>query len=267
MITHKFINAVKLDNESLPEGTVDLIAAVYGNVDRYNERIVYGYFDASIEAFKQGTPIMGLWQHDPSAPVARTVEVRSLAPHDALLPASLKNYGGLFVRAEFNTEPGTKGAEVYSNIKKGILSQYSVGIQTFEDRIADDGVRELIKGKLWEWSVVTFPVNNLTTTINKSMYNSLSFDAHVNAVRVDIAGLVDRLKARVDMRTKEGRVLSSSNVNSLNEHLNSIDNAISALQDSAADIRTLADSAKPEDKAAILRMAVIKAKHNYHKGN
>ncbi len=267
MITHKFIDAIKLGNASLPEGTVDLIASVYGNIDRYNERIVYGYFDASIEAFKQGSPVVGLWQHDMYAPIAKTVEMRNLAPHDAALPEALKSYGGLFIRAEFNTEPGTKGAEVYSNIKKGILSQYSVGIETYEDRIADDGVRELVKGKLWEWSVVTFPANNLTTTINKSMYNTLSFEDHVNAVGVDIAGLVDRLKARVNMRTKEGRVLSNSNVNRLSEHLNSIDIAIRALEESAFDIRTLVDSAKPEDKAAILRMAALKAKYNFHKGN
>ena len=106
----------------------------------------------------------GVWMHDWSLPVAKTLEARELPPGDPKLPTGLTALGGLYVKGQFNLET-QRGREAFSDIKHGLIDEYSIGYEVTADRKTTDGVRELIEGTLYEWSPVLVGANRATTTL------------------------------------------------------------------------------------------------------
>src|SRR5262245_63868269 len=80
------------------QGTVEAIVSVFSNVDAGNERVLPGFFKSSLQ---RKLP-KGVWMHDWKTPVAKTLEARELMPGDPLLPATIKDYGGLYIKGQFN---------------------------------------------------------------------------------------------------------------------------------------------------------------------
>jgi hypothetical protein len=116
------------------------IGAVYNNVDLGGDRILPGAFTKTLEAGKQ-LPL--LWQHNPSDPIG-TVKVTDSAQ-------------GLMVEGQLLLSDPT-AAKAYSFLKAGIIKGLSIGYDTIKAAFVDE-VRELKELKLWELSVVTFPMN------------------------------------------------------------------------------------------------------------
>jgi len=143
------------------QGVIEAIVNVFGIVDHGGDRVCLGAFADSLARRKP----YGCLHHDWTRPVARTLEARELAPGDPLLPPSIRDYGGLYVKGRFNLET-QDGREAYSNIKAGILDQFSIGYAPEEERRARDGANELVRATLYEWSPVLWGMNPATAVLS-----------------------------------------------------------------------------------------------------
>lgn len=143
-------------------GVIEAIVSVFSNVDMGNEKVMPGFFAKSIE---RKLP-KGVWAHDWKQPIAKTLEAKELLPGDPQLPDSLKLLGGAYIKGQFNLDT-QRGREAYSDIKFGIVDEFSIGYSVVEDKKdKESGVRELIKGDWKEWSPVLVGMNDQTALIS-----------------------------------------------------------------------------------------------------
>jgi ABC-type transporter Mla subunit MlaD len=115
-----------------------------------------------------------------------------------------------------------------------------------EEALATDGSRELVKGRLYEWSPVLFGANPMTAVISAKGLND-----DVDGVGSDIKRLVTRLNSRAEIRQKEGRTLSSANVARLTELMDTLTSA-------AQSIKSLIDGAQPVSAKAAMEMEALR---------
>lgn len=150
---------MKADDQA---GTIEAIVSVFSNVDRGNEKVMPGFFSKSIE---KKLP-KGVWAHDWKQPIAKTLEAKELLPGDPLLPDSLKTLGGAYIKGQFNLDT-QRGKEAYSDIKFGIVDEFSIGYSVIKDqKDKESGARELIEGDWKEWSPVLVGMNDQTRLIS-----------------------------------------------------------------------------------------------------
>jgi HK97 family phage prohead protease len=123
------------------EGTFEGLAAVYGNIDLGGDVIEAGAFSKSISDKGGEVPI--LWQHDAREPIG--------------LGKLSDSREGLVVKGELALESPV-AQKAYGLLKRGVLKGLSIGYDAVKDRMVD-GVRRLSEIKLWEVSLVTFPMN------------------------------------------------------------------------------------------------------------
>jgi HK97 family phage prohead protease len=121
------------------DGSFTGLGAVYNVVDLGGDKILPGAFSRTLAGSKQ-FPL--LWQHSPSDPIG-SVKVTDSAQ-------------GLMVEGQLLLSDPT-AQKAYSFLKAGILKGLSIGYETVKASFVDD-VRELSELKLWELSVVTFPM-------------------------------------------------------------------------------------------------------------
>lgn len=185
-------------------------AAVFGNVDLGGDVITHGAFKRTIDHNNGRVPV--LWQHNPYMPIGDGMEM-------------LEDEKGLWVKAALNLDMQS-GRDARAFLAAGVKNKMPRGLSIGYDIIKDSwdrvtGNHYLIELRLWEYSIATFPMNEV---------------ARVDAVKS--AELAEALKAEPELlyiidfaanETKEGRVLSSGNVTLVR---NAID-ALQALLDSA----------------------------------
>ena len=121
-----------------------------------------GFFKASLE---KKLP-KGVWSHDWRQPVAKTLEARELDAGDPLLPPPISHLGGLYIKGQFNLETQA-GRETWSNIKFGIVDEFSIGYKTIKSAFNEDTeTLELLEGELFEWSPVLVGANSQTQLLS-----------------------------------------------------------------------------------------------------
>lgn len=128
-------------------------ASTFGNVDLGGDVVVQGAFTKSVETIKAGNGIPLLADH-----VASTASVLGTI-YDAD-----QNDKGLVIKARISKAPSAQDTAV--KLREGHLSKLSIGYETMDDALEDrDGrtVRLLKEVKLWETSVVVFPMNPQAT--------------------------------------------------------------------------------------------------------
>lgn len=113
-----------------------------GNVDLGGDVVVNGAFARTLKASGGAVPI--LWQHDPREPIGVSIEME-------------EDGKGLRVKGKLVLET-QRGAEAYALLKSGALRGLSIGYDCLKDRV-EKGVRYLLELKLYEFSIVTFPMN------------------------------------------------------------------------------------------------------------
>jgi len=131
-------------------GTFKGYASVFGNVDSYGEVVEKGAFLESIARIKEsGDPLPVLWQHNSATPIGGS---DVLAEDDT----GLLTEGWLMV----NDIPQAKSAHalMQRRVVKGLSIGYYVEESSFNEKT---GIRTLKKLDLVEYSVVTFPANEL----------------------------------------------------------------------------------------------------------
>ena len=150
---------LKKDDET---GVIEAIVSVFNNVDSGKEIVREGFFQKSIE---RKLP-KGVWAHDWKQPIAKTLEAKELAPGDPSLPSDLKTLGGCYIKGQFNLDT-QRGREAYSDIKFGIVDEFSIGYSVLrESKDKDTGARELLEGDWKEWSPVLVGMNDRTELIS-----------------------------------------------------------------------------------------------------
>lgn len=135
-LEHKF---APIEAEVDEKGVIEGYASRFGIKDQGGDIVVKGAFGRSIGERK---PKM-LWQHDPSKPIGKWVDVKEDAT-------------GLSVRGQINLDVQA-GREAHALIKDGAIDGMSIGYRSRNAVKTKDG-RELRNLDLWEISLVTFPM-------------------------------------------------------------------------------------------------------------
>lgn len=141
----QFRMAIKSLNE---DGTFEGILSPYNNVDDGGDLVEPGAFTKTLQ--ENGNTIPALWQHKTDCPIGDlTLEDRP---------------DGLWCKGKLLLEiPEAKKA--YLLMKAKIVKGLSIGYDTIKSQVVD-GVRRLKEIRLWEGSVVTFPMNTLAQVID-----------------------------------------------------------------------------------------------------
>jgi len=133
---------VSIEIKALQEdGSFEGVLASYNNVDLGGDSILPGAFTKTIK--DRGSEIPLLWQHKADEPIGSLTLVDS--------PTGLNVKGQLVMEL-----PTAKKA--YLLLKMRIIKGMSIGFDTIKDSV-ENGVRHLKEVRLWEGSIVTFPMN------------------------------------------------------------------------------------------------------------
>jgi HK97 family phage prohead protease len=126
-------------------GTFVGMASVYGNKDLGGDVVEAGAFTKTLNDKNGEVPI--LWQHDMREPIG--------------MGKLTDSADGLQIKGELALESPV-AQKAHALLKKGVLKGLSIGYDTIRDEVKDK-VRYLKELKLWEVSIVTFPMNELAT--------------------------------------------------------------------------------------------------------
>ncbi|WAA19822.1 capsid maturation protease [Gordonia phage Kabocha] len=178
-------------------GVVEALVAVTGIKDRVNDIILPGAFQKSLAA---RTP-KGVWHHNIHESIARTVQIKELAPGDEGLPKQLPDgspwpaeAGALKVKMEFNMNT-QRGRDAYEDVKFfGTDQEWSIGYSVPTGGATIDrksgGVRKISTLDLYEYSPVLF-------------------GAMPNARTVSVKSAQEANKVLLGLNTDEGRELKA----------------------------------------------------------
>jgi len=178
-------------------GEITALVSVFGNTDFANERVMPGAFTKSLA---KKLP-RGVWAHDWSLPVAKTLEARETDK-------------GLVIRAQFNLDT-QRGREAFSDLKGGYIDEFSIGYKVIKDSVdTKSGVRELHELALYEFSPVLVGMNDSTALLSVKSENApdvpATLDNQVDTMLAYGHQLANRFEAIRDLREKDGRHLSSA---------------------------------------------------------
>lgn len=141
----------KLEIKDLGEqGTFTGMASVYGNRDLGGDVVEPGAFSKTLADKNGEVPI--LWQHDPREPIG--------------MGKLMDSGDGLMIKGELAIDSSPIAVKAYGLMRRGILKGLSIGYDTMRDEVkevAGKTTRYLKELKLWEVSIVTFPMNELAT--------------------------------------------------------------------------------------------------------
>jgi len=128
--------------------TIEGYAAVFGNLDQGGDIIHPGAFAKTLA--ERGHKVKFLWQHDQHEPLGRVTELREDA-------------SGLFVKATISDT--ARGRDALALLRDGAIGGMSIGYDAvkggtdYSQGSNGDPIRNLRELKLWELSLVTFPMN------------------------------------------------------------------------------------------------------------
>jgi len=152
--------------------SVSGFAAIFGNIDLGDDRILNGAFKKTI---KEGMDhIRHLWMHDSSAPpVAVIKELKEVS--QSKLPDIIKEKypeatGGLLVDREYLDTP--RGEEILQGITTGAIKEMSFGYAPIKfdfEEIKGKLVRNLREVRLWDTSDVNWGMNPATVAAKSAV--------------------------------------------------------------------------------------------------
>ncbi len=164
-------------------GIIEAYVSIFNNIDLDGDIIKQGAFKESLKAKLP----KGVWMHDWNLPIAKTLKAE-------------EDERGLFIRAQFNLET-QRGKEAYSDIKFGIIDEFSIGFKVLDFEWDENDNRIIKKVKLYEWSPVLAGANPDTQLLDvKNKKQSDKRDVKINYVDVDCK------KQRVKMYCDDGTV-------------------------------------------------------------
>lgn len=167
------------------EGTFEGILSPYGNVDGGGDVVEPGAYTKTIKEHAGEVPM--LWQHHSDEPIGM------LALEDT--PAGLMVKGSLLMELP-------EATKAYLLIKAGIVKGLSIGFETIKKTLKD-GVRHLQEIKLYEGSIVTFPMNEMALITSVKTNGETKDDFNEELAEIQI------LDARCQLQAALSSALSS----------------------------------------------------------
>jgi uncharacterized protein len=156
---------------------VEGYAAVFGNRDAYGDIIMPGAFERTL---REKPDVKVLWQHDTRAPIGKQ-------------ESGYEDDFGLAVTGVLSNTDRVKG-EVVPLLLDEVITGLSIGYDVVEEsHNAELGAWFLEDIDLWEWSLVTFPANELATVTEVKELGTRS-DAHATRVTRHAKSLVHELE-------------------------------------------------------------------------
>ncbi|MCD6435852.1 MAG: HK97 family phage prohead protease [Clostridiales bacterium] len=163
-------------------GIVEAYVSIFNNIDLDGDIIKQGAFKESLKAKLP----KGVWMHDWNLPIAKTLKAE-------------EDERGLFIRAQFNLET-QRGKEAYSDIKFGIIDEFSIGFKVLDFEWDENDNRIIKKVKLYEWSPVLAGANPETQVIDvktekEEKINYVDIDCKKKRVKIYFNdGTIKRIK-------------------------------------------------------------------------
>lgn len=166
------------------EGTFEGLLSPYGNVDQGGDVIEYGAYDKTLADKGNTRPL--LWQHKSDSPIGQlALESRA---------------DGLWCKGQLLMVLA-EAQKAYVLIKAGIVRGLSIGFEAIKDSV-EGGVRHLKEIKLYEGSIVTFPMNEMALIMSvKGIESKGDFNEELMEQQLFDAGY--------QMQCALGRALSS----------------------------------------------------------
>jgi HK97 family phage prohead protease len=130
------------------DGSFDGVLSPYGNVDQGRDVVEPGAYTKTLK--ERGNVIPMLWQHDETEPIG------TLTLQDS--PQGLLCKGKLLMDLP-------TAQKAYILLKARVVRGLSIGYEAIKDTVVN-GVRHLKEIKLYEGSVVTFPMNEMALITN-----------------------------------------------------------------------------------------------------
>ena len=132
-------------------GQITGYGAVFNNIDRGGDVVLPGAFKGSIAELKRAkSSLPMLWQHWSNEPIGVWTDLE-------------EDEKGLKVTGQLVLEV-PQAAAVRALAAAGAIKGLSIGYETLDYAIdRTSGVRSIKKAKLWEISMVTFPMNTLAS--------------------------------------------------------------------------------------------------------
>ena len=130
------------------DGLFSGYASVFDNVDSYGDIVRKGAFVESISEWeRKGKMPPILWHHNPEDPIGVYTKMQ-------------EDDKGLFVEGRLLIDDVPKARQTHALMKAGAIDGLSIGYKVKEYSFdAKNDIRELLKLKLGEVSIVTFPAN------------------------------------------------------------------------------------------------------------
>ncbi len=127
-----------------PDGAFEGYASLFRIADLGKDVVEPGAFRDSL-ARRGASGIRMLWQHDPTQPIGRWLELR-------------EDSRGLYVRGRLSLAVA-RARELHALMRDGAVDGLSIGFRSQRARSEPrSGLRRLEKVDLWEISLVTFPM-------------------------------------------------------------------------------------------------------------
>ena len=164
------------------------LGAVYGNTDLGGDQIMPGAFSRTLATGKQW-PV--LWQHNPGDPIGTCAVTDSRE--------------GLLVQGKLLLQDPT-AQKAYLFLKAGVIRGLSIGFETLQSAMEGD-VRLLKELRLWEFSIVTFPMNesaqissvkSLSVSDDEVQMHLKAISRHQKAIRVHLKAILGNDDGELD---------------------------------------------------------------------
>jgi HK97 family phage prohead protease len=181
--------------------TLCAYAAHFNNRDSGGDIIMPGAFAKTLQ--ENASRVKVLLQHDFYSPIGKPLVMR-------------EDNTGLYTESKI--VPTALGKDTLLLISEGVIDEMSIGYDTIidsYDREAD--VKHLLELRLWEYSPVTWAMNDLARIVG------LKDAASINPLMVKVAAFQEEIKA--------GRVLSARNIELLQSAYSAIGELLAATEE------------------------------------
>lgn len=164
---HVSVPISKLRTDSPELGIFEAYASVFGNVDSYNERVMPGAFERSLQHWRaSGKRIPILWSH----------QLDNLDAHIGEVIEAREDGHGLWVRGQIDLEE-PYGQKIYRKMRRRLINEFSFAFSVDDANVSDDGYKELHAVDLWEISVVYKGANPRTELLDIKAHATPRLDA------------------------------------------------------------------------------------------
>lgn len=181
------------------KGIVEAYVSVTGIEDSVKDVIEPGAYEKTL----QNRVPKGIWSHQWSEPVSKTLAIKEILPGDPSLPETLPSgdpwpsgAGALWVKTQFNLNTDV-GRRAYENVKffsdDADSSAWSIGYKTTKSHKDAQGVRHIKELDLYEYSPVLHGANKHAKTLSVKSFGEAM--AALESGGYDTSAIEDEVKS------------------------------------------------------------------------